>query len=257
MHALETAALTGAAGLSALALLAGGTAYAARWPTSQLFGRTLIDARETSNSVHTIALTYDDGPSNRNTPALLDILQKANVRATFFLIGNHVRRHPALARRIAELGHTIGNHTDMHPDLARQTPARIRQELSRCQQTIMDATGITPTLFRPPYGSRKPAVLRIARELQLTPVLWNITAEDWKPHAPGTLLFNISRGMVRNRIRHRTRNVLLHDASHLDGTTPQPRIDTLDLTTALLRRSDLRFVTMPEIAAMVQQLGRG
>ncbi len=255
MHPIETAALSGLGTLAALGLLAGGAAYAARWPTSQIFGSTLIDAMEPPGPVHTVALTYDDGPSERNTPALLDLLAAGNVRATFFLIGSHVRRHPALARRIAEAGHTIGNHTEMHPDLVRKDAARIHGELTRCQQTIFDVTGMTPSFFRPPYGSRRPLVLRMARELGLTPVLWNVTAKDWKAIGVPAILRNVDRGLTANRRRGRTSNVLLHDASHLDGTAPRSRAGTLAVTASIVGRRELRFVTIPGIAARQQQHG--
>ena len=239
-----------AASVAALGLFAGGVAYSSRWPTSQLLGRTLIHAPEARGATHTFALTFDDGPSERNTPALLDLLEAAGATATFFLIGNHVRRHPALVRRIAAAGHTVGNHTEMHPALAGKSVQRIHGELLRCQQTISEVTGAAPVFFRPPYGSRKPAVLNIARELGLTPVMWNITARDWKPLGPAAMLRNIDRGIARNRRRHRTSNVLLHDASHLDGTAAHSRADTLAVTADLLQRRDLRFVPVAEIARM-------
>lgn len=243
MHPLSVAAVTAAA-TTGLGLLAGGLQYAARWPTSQLFGPTLVDAPDPDPQHHTIALTFDDGPSDRNTAPLLDILAAANATATFFLIGNHVRRHPALARRIAAEGHTLGNHTDMHPDLSRKSTARIRAELKRCQQTLADTLGVQPALFRPPYGARRPATLRIARELGLTPVLWNITAQDWKALGSTAILQRIDAGIARNRRRGRTSNLLLHDASHLDGNASISRADTLTVTAALLQRTGLRFVSV-------------
>ncbi|WP_419805461.1 polysaccharide deacetylase family protein [Terriglobus sp.] len=244
MQTWQTAATIAGASLGTLGLLAGGASYAARWPTSQIFGRTLVDVPDHAAPQHTVALTYDDGPSSRNTEPLLDLLATHNVHATFFLIGNHVRRHPAIARRVAAAGHTIGNHTAMHPDLARKSATRIRAELQHTQQILQDTLGITPRLFRPPYGSRRPAVLRIARSLGLTPVLWNVTAEDWLPLGSEQILRNIDRAMQRNRKRSRTSNVLLHDASHLDGDRPQSRDDTLAVTAALVQRNDLQFATI-------------
>ena len=241
MALLATAAIPMGATAGTIGLIAGGAAYASRWPTSQIFGRTLVDLPEPDRLRHTVWLTYDDGPSERNTPALLDLMAAHRVAATFFLIGNHVRRNPELARRIAGAGHTIGNHTDLHPDLARKDDARVREELTQCQQTIADVTGVLPTLFRPPYGSRRPAVLRIARELQLTAVMWNITAQDWKPLGAAAILARVDKGMQRNRRGRRTSNLLLHDASHLDGTSPTSRADTIAVTAALLKRPDLRF----------------
>lgn len=244
MQPWQTAAALASGGLGALGLLAGGAAYAARWPTSQIFGRTLVSVPDPSTAQHTVALTYDDGPSPRNTDLLLELLAESNVHATFFLIGNHVRRHRAIARRIAAAGHTIGNHTEMHPDLARKDDTRVRAELERTQQILEDTLGITPRLFRPPYGSRRPGVLRIARSLHLTPVLWNITAKDWQPLGAETILRNIDSGLQRNRKRGKTSNILLHDASHLDGDTAQSRADTIASTANLLARPDLRFTTV-------------
>ncbi len=241
MTPAETIAIATAAGAGALGLAAGAWQYAANWPASQIFGRTLIDRPDPDPAHHTVALTFDDGPSARNTPELLDILGAAGAVGTFFLVGNHVRRHPALARRIAAEGHVLGNHTDMHPNLSRKPQARIRAELETCQRTIADITGVTPRLFRPPYGARRPAVLRIARSLGLTPVMWNISAWDWDSPAVDTMLQHIDKQMERNRARGRTSNLLLHDASQLDGDTPQSRAGTLAVVKALVQRPGFRF----------------
>ena len=232
----------------AAAAIAGGCAYASRWPTSQIFGRTLVAGADRGDR-HAVALTFDDGPGERYTEPLLDLLATHHVHATFFLIGAHVRRYPQIARRVAEAGHTIGNHTVMHPDLARKSIARIRQELADCQAILADVTGQQPQIFRPPYGSRRPAVLRLARELGLTPVLWNVAAQDWKPIGTERMLQRVERGIRRNRGRHRQTNLLLHDASHLDAAgTPADRSCTIALTEALLQRADLRFITVAQLA---------
>ena len=115
--------------------------------------------------------------------------------------------------------------------------------MQRCQKTIEDTLGISPALFRPPYGARRPAVLRIARAMGLTPVMWNVTAHDWEPIGSAAIQARVDAGIATNR-RHKTAsNVLLHDASHLDGAEPASREDTIAVTRALLQREDLRFVT--------------
>jgi peptidoglycan/xylan/chitin deacetylase (PgdA/CDA1 family) len=227
----------------AAGLLTGGYAYAANWPTSQIFGRTVITAPDRDALRHTVALTYDDGPSPRNTPELLDLLAAHNARATFFLIGEHVRKHPDLARRVAGAGHVIGNHTAMHPNLRRKTEAQVRDELARCQATIEDICSVTPRIFRPPYGSRTPLILRIARELNLEAVMWNITAHDWDNRGVPFVQNRVDKGIARNRKRGVGSNILLHDASHLDASEPASRADTIAVTRALLERNDLRFTT--------------
>ncbi len=232
------AGITGTAGL-----LYGGCAYAAMWPTSQIFGATLIAPADNNPATHTVALTYDDGPSPRNTPALLDALAEHNVRATFFLIGEHVRKYPDLARRVAAAGHVIGNHTSMHPNLARKSPARVRDELMRCQATLQDALGVTPVLFRPPYGGRRPDVLHTARSLGLMPVMWNVSAHDWEPIGAAGIQQHLDTGIANSRKHYMCSNVLMHDASHLDGAELLSRADTITVTQTLLRRRDLRFTT--------------
>ncbi len=239
VHGLFTAGI----GVGVAGLIAGGYAYAANWPAAQIFGRTLIAGMDRDTQHHSVALTYDDGPSPRNTPALLDLLAAHNVCATFFLIGEHVRKYPDLARRVASAGHVIGNHTMMHPNLARKSLRRVREELTLCQSMIEDTTGVTPRLFRPPYGARRPDVLRTARSLGLVPVMWNVTAQDWKPIGAAAIEAHVEQGMARHRKRGIGSNILLHDASHLDSMELASREDTITVTRGLLQHNDLRFTT--------------
>jgi len=240
---MNATALSIAAATAGLA--AGGYAYAAMWPTSQIFGHTIVAGHDPDE----IAPTYDDGPNPVYTPQLLDLLDRYAVKATFFLIGNHVQRHPQIAQEIVQRGHLVGNHTQTHPKLLFCSPARVRRELSTCQQAIYDATGVLPTLFRPPHGARRPDVLRTARILGLTPVLWNITAKDWSPIGAEGITRNIEAALKRNRTRTRGSNILLHDGSQLDapnGVGPS-RQDTLTATANLLQSAaarKLRFVTI-------------
>ncbi|MGH9730987.1 MAG: polysaccharide deacetylase family protein [Candidatus Acidiferrales bacterium] len=122
------------------AIVLGGAAvgaWSAVHPQSQLFGPTLRVTHDSS----AIALTFDDGPNPAATPALLDLLDKHHVRASFFLIGRHVRAFPTLAREIAARGHAIGNHTETHPSLIFLSFAKLREELNRCREAILSAVG--------------------------------------------------------------------------------------------------------------------
>ena len=206
----------GVAGVTALGLagagvlLAGGWAYAAMYPESQIFGRVLVagdDPRE-------MALTYDDGPNPAATPALLDVLAEFGVRATFFLIGGFARREAALARRVAEAGHAVGCHSMTHPRLAWQSAGRIGWEIAESQRAVEDATGQTVRLFRPPHGARRPLVLRVARDLGMITVQWNVSCEDWAVNTAEAVVHRAERGLSRARRRAVGSNVLLHDGSH-------------------------------------------
>src|SRR5579871_3124498 len=139
--------------VTAAAVIAGGAgfpAYAVRGRSSALFAPSRYRG-DTSRAV--LALTFDDGPSE-STPALLEVLAKHGVRATFFMCGKNVRRLPEVARQVHAQGHEIGNHTDSHPRFDFKSPDYIYREIAAAQDTIQETTGVTPRLFRAPYGVR-------------------------------------------------------------------------------------------------------
>lgn len=181
-------------------------------PQSQLFGRTVVAGRDPAE----FALTYDDGPNDPWTGRLLDLLAQRRVRATFFLIGRHVHQRPDLVREIQAAGHLIGNHTVTHPWLVLQSPRRVREELSGCNAALEDVLGAPVRFLRPPHGARRPDVLRAARDLGLTAVLWNAMGFDWRRNITADrIAAYLERGIVRNQRRGRGSNVLLHDGGHL------------------------------------------
>jgi len=234
-----------AAAVLSTAAAAGGLAYPALWPQSQLFGRVLV----AGSNPNEIALTYDDGPNDDATERLLEVLARHEVHATFFLIGNFARQRPALARAIAAAGHLIGNHTMTHPWLSWQSAAHIREELAGCNAVLEDILGTPVRFFRPPHGARRPIVLRTARELGLTAVQWNITAFDWNPIGTEKILANVTRGIAHNRQRGRASNVLMHDGGHLG--LGQPRLPTVEATRRLLEQhtpTPTKFVTVADWA---------
>lgn len=233
-----------AVGAAALGLLGGGMMYASVWPTSQIFGKTLIAGDDPSQ----VALTFDDGPNDAATPQLLEVLAQHNVRATFFAMGNYARMRPEIARGVVAAGHVLGNHTMSHPKLSVEPAARVRQELADCTAVLEDITGVAVRFFRPPFGARRPVVLRIAREMGLIPVTWNVTGYDWNPIGADRILEKLEAGITRNRLRRSGSNLLLHDGGHL--TMGAPRMDTVHAVDRLLRSHrgpegrGTRFVTV-------------
>jgi peptidoglycan-N-acetylglucosamine deacetylase len=228
-------------GIGAAALAAGGYHYAALWPASRLFGRALVAGNDPAE----IALTYDDGPNDPYTGQLLDVLARHQVRATFFLIGRYVRQKPHVVRMLHRDGHLIGCHTMTHPSLMYMGPAHVRAEIAEATAIIEDTIGSRVSYFRPPFGARNPAVFRTARELKLTPVLWNVTGWDWKTKPAAEIEANLRRGIAKNRQRKRGSNLLLHDGGHLEMGTDRRR--TVTATANLLAgaaSNGFRFVTV-------------
>jgi peptidoglycan/xylan/chitin deacetylase (PgdA/CDA1 family) len=215
---------------AALAASVALAAYAGLSDESQLFGPSLVSPPEPDQ----LALTFDDGPNPAATPRLLEVLARHNARATFFLIGDYVRREPALTRQIHAAGHTVGNHTMHHPWLPRHSNATIRAEMAACSRILEDTIGNRVALFRPPHGARRPAVFRIARELNLQVVQWNLMVGDWLERPADDLLRRIERGIGLNRARRRGTNLVLHDGSQ--HTPRGDRQATVEAVSGLLQR---------------------
>jgi len=162
-----------------------------------------------TGDVSTMALTFDDGPNPAITPKLLDLLSRHDVHATFFLIGHRVHAFPALAKEIADRGHTIGNHTHSHPSLALLPAWRIAEELARCDNALETATGLKPRWMRPPYGLRGPQLAKVVRRRGWAGVvMWSVWAWDWKLLGAGRVIRHLRRARGGDI-------VLLHDGDHL------------------------------------------
>lgn len=222
------------------ALAVGGFHYAALWPASNIFGRSLIAGGDPAE----VALTYDDGPNDPYTGQLMDVLARHQIRATFFVIGRYVREKPQILRALHHAGHVIGCHTMSHPKLMYMTERKVRAEISDATALIEDTIGSRVRFFRPPFGARNPAVFHAAAELHLVPVMWNVTSWDWKAKSATDIELRLQRGIAHNQRRHRGSNVLMHDGGHLEMGSDRRR--TVTATANLLgtaRRDGIRFVT--------------
>jgi peptidoglycan/xylan/chitin deacetylase (PgdA/CDA1 family) len=209
----------------AAAATASAAGYQSMSPTGQWFGRTFANGAPGSKQ---IALTYDDGPNDPHTLKLLDVLAKHGVHATFFMIGRFVQQRPDIARAVAQAGHVIGNHTFTHPLLTFKSAAQNRTELVACQKTLADAIGAHSNSFRPPFGGRRPATLRVARDLGLETVMWNVTGYDWNAPPAAAIERKVVRQMRGGDI------ILLHDGSH--RAMGADRAQTVIATDDLIRR---------------------
>lgn len=212
-------------GLATAGLAAGGCAYAALWPESQIFGSTLIAPDRAGE----LALTFDDGPNPAWTPQLLETLAKHRVKATFFLVGQYAAAEPLLTRYIAEAGHIVGNHSWSHPNLALTRPRLVREELLRTNEALEEITGKPVRYFRPPYGARRPDVLMAARDLGMDPVMWNAMTNDWEERSRERIVERLSDKIDALGRRGKSATVVLHDGGHLDmGADRQPSVEAAE-----------------------------
>jgi len=227
--------------LSAGAAVAGALAYGVFEPNAPLFGRVIGRGPRDGRRCY---LTFDDGPNPSATEPILDTLSAHHVPAAFFLVGEHVRRHPALARRIAEAGHELGNHTQHHVKLHLHGPRRIRAELAAAHRAIADATGRAPRVFRAPHGYRNPFVAPVVRDLGYRVFGW--TFGVWDSDRPGA-------EEIRRRVQRKLSPgaiVLLHDG---DGYDPAgDRIQTAAALPGIIedaRAAGYEFRPLAELTA--------
>jgi len=169
--------------------------------------RAPLGVEDQTSSGEGYALTFDDGPHAQGTPAVLEILAREQVPATFFLVGEQVRRNPQLAREIVDAGHEIALHCDRHRNLLRLAPWQVRDDIARALDTIETTTGRSPRLYRPPYGVLNAAALRIARARGWRTMLWSDWGRDWEARAtPESIAARLTDRASAGAV------LLLHDA---------------------------------------------
>jgi len=154
-----------------------------------------------------VALTFDDGPHPRGTPAVLEQLAREDAKATFFLVGEQVDAHPVVARAIVEAGHEVAVHGYRHTLLLRRRVRELEADLDRAIDSIETATGVSPTLYRPPYGVFGAGTLAHVRARGWRPLLWSKWGRDWERRAtPALIARRATRGLQPGDV------VLLHDS---------------------------------------------
>ncbi len=185
-----------------------------------------------------IAMTVDDGPSEKLTPELLDILKAHHLNVTFFVIGQNAERAPEILQRAVREGHEIGNHSWSHPAFGKMSDAAVRREIQKTDDAIRAAIGHSPVLLRPPYGSITARQKQwIHSEFGYRIILWDVDPLDWKRPGPS---------VVMRRIVNETRPgsiILSHDIH--PGT-----IKAMPETFDQLQAKGFKFVTVSELIAM-------
>jgi peptidoglycan/xylan/chitin deacetylase (PgdA/CDA1 family) len=169
---------------------------------------------------------------------VLDVLARAGVRGTFFVIGEQVRRRPELVARAAAAGHAIALHGDRHRLQLHMSAAAVADDLKRGIAAIEDASGVTPSWHRPPFGIYSAGGLRAARAAGLAPLLWSRWGKDWRRlTTPRRIAARATRGVIPGDV------ILLHDADFYSARDSYRRtVVALDLITTELKRRKLGTV---------------
>lgn len=221
------------AGVAFVFLIVAGLGVA--FPHFSFFGEFIYRGK---NSRRCVALTFDDGPDARSTPALLDLLQAAKVEAAFFCVGRNVAANPGLAARSVREGHLLQNHSYAHSHFTNFfSTTRLQAELQRTQAEIEKTTGIAPEFFRPPMGLSNPQTFQAARSLDLKVIGWTIRSLDTITTSPEQIVARIARRLEPGAI------ILLHD-----GNIPATRlVPTVKLLLATLRERGYDVVRLDKM----------
>jgi peptidoglycan-N-acetylglucosamine deacetylase len=185
-----------------------------------------------------VYLTFDDGPDPEWTPRILDLLGAAPARATFFLIGEQVRRAPALVRRIVAEGHALGNHTLSHRHPWTMATNAARAQVRDGATAISEVAGVAPSFFRPPHGRRRACMTDEAEGLGERVVMWDVSAIDWGPLGGAARIRERLEGVSAGQI------VLMHDGRNRHNR-PDQLLQVLPALFSRFRESGLTVAPLP------------
>lgn len=159
-----------------------------------------------------VALSFDAAWGNEQTEHLLDILDKYNVKTTFFLVGDWVEKYPESVKEISKRGHDVGNHSNTHPHMTQMSVDDMNTQIQTCNEKIKALTGNCPTLFRAPYGDYNNDVVKTVKANNMYCVQWDVDSLDWKDPTPNQITLNITNKLKDGSI------ILMHN-----GATNTPK----------------------------------
>ncbi len=193
--------------------------------------------KSNENKQMKIAITFDDGPHPVNTKKILDVLDKYNVKSTFFVIGVNAKNYPSSLHEIVDRGHEIGNHTYSHLILKSLSEERIKKELTDTEDTLNDICNLTPNLLRPPCGLYDDKLIEVAKNKDYKIVLWTIDTNDWAHNSVDNIVKGILKSVKSGDI------ILFHDYISGKNNTPE----ALDIIIPRLQEMGFNIVTVSEL----------
>lgn len=216
-------------------------AFTGLWPRSTALGDNVLRLPAESAARGEIALTIDDGPDPQVTPHVLDLLDAAGAKATFFCIGRQALAHPALAAEIVRRGHSVQNHSLAHRHtFSLLGPRAMRREIQAAQHALAQACGQPPVLFRAPAGLRNPFLAPVLHHLGLRLVSWTRRGFDTRTRDPRQVLARLQRGLRAGDI------LLLHDGHAARTADGEPLVlAVLPPLLHAIREQGLVCVTVP------------
>jgi peptidoglycan/xylan/chitin deacetylase (PgdA/CDA1 family) len=194
-----------------------------------------------------VALTFDDAPDTKYTPAILDILKKYNVKATFFVVGQSVEKYPSVVKRMIKEGHVVGNHTYNHSLLTKLSNEQFQTQVNKTQKLLKSTIGYTPKLFRPPYGEISESQLLWASTHHMVVVNWNVDSLDWK---------QLSQTQVSANILNHAKagSIILQHAGGGPNQDLSGTVSALPGIIEALQSRGYQLVTLPELLKVSKQL---
>ncbi|MBO5244904.1 MAG: polysaccharide deacetylase family protein [Selenomonadales bacterium] len=194
---------------------------------------TVIRRAQTADKI--VAVTIDDGPHREATPRMLEALREADIKATFFVLGQSAEEHPALIKRVIDEGHEIGMHGYSHRNMARLSRRECDAQWDRAEEALA-AYGIKPTLFRPPGGAYGQAMTEGARSRGYRIILWDVDPRDWQVPSADEIVSRVMADVRPGSV------ILLHD-----GQYPIHSADAVKKLVKRLREDGYSFVTVSEL----------
>lgn len=162
-----------------------------------------------------IALTFDDGPHPVLTQKILSILEKYNVKATFFMVGVNVVNYPEAANAVIRAGHEVGNHTFSHHTVTRLDEATMHTEIERCEDVLRELCEYRPHIFRPPQGAINPCVTQYSKDANYSVILWSLDTRDWEIKDAASIAQSVLSRVQGGDI------ILMHDYIGTNSKTPE------------------------------------
>ncbi|TLS37632.1 polysaccharide deacetylase family protein [Pseudalkalibacillus caeni] len=189
-----------------------------------------------------VAITFDDGPSEKYTPQILDVLKKYDAKATFFVVGSRLIDQPDIVKRQVKAGHELANHTYDHPNFRGLTEVEIRDEIRKTKKAIFDLTGYYPVLFRPPGGFYNNTIISTANNEGYTVVMWSWHQDtyDWKQPGVNKIVRKVVKNVKNGDI------ILMHDY----GGNRRQTVEALKQIIPALEKKGYRFITVSELIKM-------